>query len=183
MHVARIPSPGPYRMIAMPVRPAGGVLTVIPEQPNPSCPPVSGECDRASATVTALLELDPACTLQCHGRDPSAFEHGTDFGQVPPPPGGIHRIQSVSPGTHSKRRIDYDDSVAFPFRLPRLDLITVCSGKAGSTGDADNFAPAEVEGFLIAGPSLMMSTSRFFSSAAAACGEHSKVSPGALLPP
>lgn len=133
----------PSRVVTVPVPFAvGGVLTVVAEHDDPPGTPVSGQQQRAGAGVAAKVADQLLGPLAEGGdRQQTPGKAGVGFGVVHPPPGRIHRIQHVSPGSEAESGIGYDDGSAFLRRPPLADFFDVCFGETGAAGDADNFTP------------------------------------------
>src|SRR5690606_31196036 len=133
--------------------------------------PPRGLRQRRRAAVRPLvvepsdLAADALDVLRGHQR---ALEGAPDLRQVLLPPVLIQGVQHVRPRTSPEGGVGDDYSAAFVLRPPRPDRFAVFGGEAGAAGDADDVAPAAVEGFLLVGPSSVRIRTRPLRTSASA---------------
>jgi hypothetical protein len=184
-----------FRVRAMPVRLAVGVLAVVAQQVDGSRAALERHGGRASATVAVRVERlrqqrNAVQRRVAMASDRLALERAPDLRDVVFPPRRIQREKVIGPQTKPEGRVgDYYFAIFSRFvrfsATPAADKIAVVCGEAGAAGNADNDEPAAFMGCgggLSASAGAARATRPFAASRAAKDSETENRSPGTLSP-
>ena len=130
-------------VVPVPVGFAPGVLAVVAQQDDAPGAEVLSQGYSPGTGVPAVAENNGFCPWHVLGAGEAfAPKYCAHLGSVFIPPGSVHGVEGIGPGTELKGGVGYDNGAAVGLLTPRPGFFAVVRGEAGAAGDADNGVPA-----------------------------------------